>query len=76
MAQALSVVLVGGSAKVKDHKLFLALDWDDVKNRRLQPPIIPKVTHEGDTRNFEQVAEPRWDKRDLTKEEMIMFDDF
>ena len=65
-----------GSQEVKDHKLFLALDWDEVEDRKLQPPIIPKVTHAGDTRNFEQVAEPSWDRRELTKEEIVMFEDF
>ena len=66
----------GGAQEVKSHKLFGALDWDEVEDRKLQPPIIPKVTHPGDTRNFEQVPEPRWDKSELTTGEMTMFKDF
>ena len=60
----------------EDRDCETSMDWDEVEDRKLQPPIIPKVTHPGDTRNFEQVPEPRWDKSELTTGEMTMFKDF
>ena len=55
------------------HRIFLSLDWEDVEARRLSPPIVPKLTHAGDTRNFEEFSEPKWSKDDLSTEEMELF---
>ena len=66
----------GGADKVRDHKLFLSIDWTEVEERKMTPPIIPKMTHPADTRNFEQFAEPKWNKQRLSKEEMKLFEDF
>ena len=57
-------------------RLFLLVDWDDVENRKCPAPIIPKITHDGDTRNFEQYSEPSWSKVILTEEELRLFDQF
>ena len=52
------------------------VDWDDVEKRKSLAPIIPKITHPGDTRNFEQYSEPSWSKVILTEEELRLFDQF
>ncbi|XP_063068924.1 cAMP-dependent protein kinase catalytic subunit PRKX-like [Engraulis encrasicolus] len=45
--------LRNGAEDVKKHRWFKPVDWDVVPQRRLKPPIVPKVTHEGDTSNFD-----------------------
>eukprot|EP00123_Amoebidium_parasiticum_P014526 comp22538_c0_seq1/m.34237 comp22538_c0_seq1/g.34237 ORF comp22538_c0_seq1/g.34237 comp22538_c0_seq1/m.34237 type:complete len:356 (-) comp22538_c0_seq1:350-1417(-) len=49
--------LKGGADDVKKHKWFKGIDWDVALARGLPPPIIPEVTHAGDTRNFEKYPE-------------------
>ncbi|KAF4075287.1 hypothetical protein AMELA_G00232790 [Ameiurus melas] len=51
-----------GAEDVKKHRWFKTVDWDAVPNRKLKPPIIPKVSHEGDTSNFEAYPEDEWKK--------------
>jgi serine/threonine protein kinase len=38
--------------KVKANLFFKEIDWEEARGRRLEPPIIPEVTHERDTRYF------------------------
>ena len=47
----------GGAGDVKGHRFFRGISWDDVIGRKLSAPIVPKVTHDGDTRNFETYPE-------------------
>jgi len=47
----------GGAGDVKAHRFFRGISWDDVIGRKLSAPIVPKVTHDGDTRNFETYPE-------------------
>ena len=43
----------------------------------LQAPIIPRVTFEGDTTNFEEYAEADWKSiPDVGEEESKLFEDF
>ncbi|XP_030057936.1 cAMP-dependent protein kinase catalytic subunit PRKX isoform X1 [Microcaecilia unicolor] len=49
-----------GAEDVKKHRWFRTIDWNDVPQRKLKPPIIPKVSHEGDTSNFETYPEDDW----------------
>lgn len=51
-----------GAEDVKRHKWFKSVDWDDVFARKLVPPIIPKVAHDGDTKNFDTYPEDDWQK--------------
>ncbi|XP_045103910.1 cGMP-dependent protein kinase, isozyme 1-like [Portunus trituberculatus] len=46
-----------GIQDIKKHKWFLGFDWDGLKARSLQPPIIPKIRNPTDTSNFD--AYPR-----------------
>lgn len=44
-----------GSEEVKRHLWFISItDWDQVYLRKLKPPFVPDVNHDGDTQNFEK----------------------
>ncbi|KAI1899339.1 hypothetical protein AGOR_G00060770 [Albula goreensis] len=51
-----------GADDVKKHRWFKSIDWDAVPHRKLKPPIVPKVSHEGDTSNFDAYPEEEWKK--------------
>ncbi|KAG7236066.1 hypothetical protein INR49_001345 [Caranx melampygus] len=51
-----------GADDVKKHRWFKTIDWDAVPLRKLKPPIVPKVSHEGDTSNFDVYPEDDWKK--------------
>uniref|UniRef100_A0A4W5RLF6 Protein kinase cAMP-dependent X-linked catalytic subunit n=1 Tax=Hucho hucho TaxID=62062 RepID=A0A4W5RLF6_9TELE len=51
-----------GADDVKKHRWFKSIDWDGVPLRKLKPPIVPKVSHEGDTSNFDAYPEDEWKK--------------
>uniref|UniRef100_A0A0B7AUS8 Protein kinase domain-containing protein n=2 Tax=Arion vulgaris TaxID=1028688 RepID=A0A0B7AUS8_9EUPU len=66
-----------GVEDVKKHKWFKGQNWDDVLAKKLQPPIVPKVAHEGDTTNFETYDEEDWKTTAPASEEQIKsFADF
>ena len=66
----------GWSVSLDIFRLFLHVDWEEVEGRRCPAPIIPKITHDGDTRNFDQFSEPTWSKVILSEEELRLFDQF
>ncbi|KAI3386276.1 hypothetical protein SNEBB_007618 [Seison nebaliae] len=47
----------GGAEDVKKHKWFKGINWNDVYSKRLKPPIVPQVTHNGDSRCFDEFPE-------------------
>ena len=49
-----------GSEDIKRHKWYKAIEWEHVVQKKLQPPIIPKVNHDGDTKNFDRYEEDGW----------------
>uniref|UniRef100_A0A671DXV5 Protein kinase cAMP-dependent X-linked catalytic subunit n=1 Tax=Rhinolophus ferrumequinum TaxID=59479 RepID=A0A671DXV5_RHIFE len=49
-----------GADDVKRHRWFRTVDWEAVPQRKLKPPIVPKVCGEGDTSNFEAYPENDW----------------
>ncbi|XP_061538679.1 cAMP-dependent protein kinase catalytic subunit PRKX [Phycodurus eques] len=51
-----------GADDVKKHRWFKAIDWETVPLKKLKPPIVPKVSHEGDTTNFEVYPNDEWKK--------------
>ncbi|XP_022242140.1 protein kinase DC2-like [Limulus polyphemus] len=67
-----------GADDVKRHRWFKGINWDDVLNRRVKPPIVPKVKSDGDTGNFDDYPEGDNHKRAslLTDKEMKMFEEF
>nr|XP_045598842.1 cGMP-dependent protein kinase, isozyme 1-like [Procambarus clarkii] len=42
-----------GIQDIKKHKWFLGFDWDGLRTRSLQPPIIPKIKGPADASNFD-----------------------
>ncbi|XP_063682792.1 cAMP-dependent protein kinase catalytic subunit PRKX-like isoform X1 [Bolinopsis microptera] len=66
-----------GSADVKKHRWFREIKWDDVLDRKLKPPIVPKVEHAGDSTNFETYPEEDWQtSQDLPETVVQKFDEF
>ena len=49
--------LKDGVQDIKRHKWFAGLDWDKLKSLEVPAPYIPKVSHDGDTANFDAYAE-------------------
>ncbi|KAM5181404.1 cAMP-dependent protein kinase catalytic subunit PRKX [Mantella aurantiaca] len=66
-----------GAEDVKRHRWFRSIDWDVVPQRKLKPPIMPKVSHEGDTSNFEAYPEDDWNKAPpVPPKDLEMFKNF
>ena len=66
-----------GAEDVKRHRLFKGIDWEEVYQRKLKPPILPNVGHEGDSRNYDDYPESDWRKvPSVTDREQRLFDDF
>ena len=57
-------------------RFFISIDWAEVMDRKMIPPIIPKITFEGDTRNFEDHAEYIWAHEKISNEDLLLFQDF
>ena len=56
---------------------FKNVDWEEVYYKQLKPPIVPKVSYDGDTRNFDDYPETDWRQvPSVTDREFRMFDDF
>lgn len=49
--------LKGGSEDIKTHKWFAGVDWDKLLALEVTAPYIPKISHEGDTSNFDSYPE-------------------
>ncbi|PAV88988.1 hypothetical protein WR25_14947 [Diploscapter pachys] len=47
-----------GSLDVIEHRWFEKINWDDLTNLRIKPPIIPTLYHAGDHGNFDFYNEP------------------
>lgn len=66
-----------GADDVKRHRWFKNLDWNDVLNLKSKPPIMPEVSYDGDTSNFDEYPETDWKAaRSLDQSDMQLFDDF
>ncbi|KAJ3271877.1 camp-dependent protein kinase catalytic subunit [Terramyces sp. JEL0728] len=49
--------LKDGVQDIKHHKWFAGVDWDKLKNLEIPSPYVPKLSHEGDTSNFDVYPE-------------------
>uniref|UniRef100_A0A2K6TTQ6 Protein kinase domain-containing protein n=1 Tax=Saimiri boliviensis boliviensis TaxID=39432 RepID=A0A2K6TTQ6_SAIBB len=47
--------------RAKHHRCLRSMDWEAVPERKLKPPIVPKISGNGDTSNFETYPENAWD---------------
>lgn len=66
-----------GAEDVKRHRFFKSIDWEDVYERKLKPPIVPRVSYEGDTRNFDDYPENNWQStQGVSEMELAIFNDF
>ncbi|KAK4290253.1 hypothetical protein Pmani_036833 [Petrolisthes manimaculis] len=66
-----------GAEDIKRHRLFKNTDWDDVYDKKLKPPIVPKVSYDGDTRNFDDYPENNWrSTQGVSDNELAIFNDF
>ncbi|XP_021942066.1 protein kinase DC2 [Zootermopsis nevadensis] len=66
-----------GPEDVKRHRWFKGMEWQDVYGRKLKPPILPRVTFDGDTRNFDDYPEADWKSAPSVGEmEQKLFEDF
>ena len=68
--------LRNGAEDVKTHKWFREVDWEDVYNKKLKPPFVPKVKGTGDTSNFEDYSDEDLEIEPVTEREALMFEDF
>lgn len=66
-----------GAEDVKRHRWFKGVEWQDVYCRKLKPPIVPRVSYDGDTRNFDDYPEADWKSAPSVGEmEQKLFEDF
>ncbi|XP_045470665.1 cAMP-dependent protein kinase catalytic subunit 3 [Harmonia axyridis] len=66
-----------GADDIKRHRWYKGLNWHEVLNRKLEPPILPKVSSDGDTSNFDDYPEGDWKSaRALEDGELKQFEDF
>ncbi|XP_060038679.1 cAMP-dependent protein kinase catalytic subunit PRKX [Erinaceus europaeus] len=70
-----------GAEDVKKHRWFRNVDWEGVPQRKLKPPIVPKLSGDGDTSNFEVApdADPvgDWDSGPpVSDKDLEIFRDF
>ncbi|CAG9858946.1 unnamed protein product [Phyllotreta striolata] len=66
-----------GADDIKRHRWFKGIDWGDVLLRKLQPPIIPRISYDGDSSNFDDYPEADWkSSRTLEESELKLFEDF
>eukprot|EP01132_Coremiostelium_polycephalum_P004739 gene4739-5915_t len=49
--------LKDGALDVKNHKWFSDIDWNKLRDRKIQAPFVPSIQHQGDSSNFEQYEE-------------------
>jgi serine/threonine protein kinase len=49
-------IIQGGAQAIKEHPLFAGFDWDALYNRKMSPPIIPKISHAHDLSNFDDYS--------------------
>ena len=69
--------LRNGAADVKTHKWFNGMDWEDVFNRKLRPPLVPRVRYDGYTANFDDYDKEEIQKAEkVTEREAKLFEDF
>ncbi|XP_075536916.1 protein kinase, cAMP-dependent, catalytic subunit 3 isoform X1 [Dermacentor variabilis] len=72
-----------GAEDVKRHRWFKGTNWEDVLEKKLKPPIVPKVSHDGDTGNFDDYPErdglkkrPTSSCSSFSEKDVETFDDF
>merc|ERR1719397_1078334 len=68
--------LKNGADDIKNHKWFKGLDWEEVYQRKLKPPFVPKVRSAGDTSNFQEYSDEELEIDPVTEREAKVFEEF
>jgi len=67
----------GGPREIQDHKYFSGINWSDVQNKCLPPPLVPNVNSDEDTRYFNFYQENDINIEDFVNNEHLqLFKDF
>ncbi|XDB67236.1 hypothetical protein AB1E18_019597 [Capra hircus] len=71
------VICANGAEDVKQHRWFRLVDWGAVPERKLKPPIVPKLCSADDTSNFETYPENDWTSAPpVSQKELDVFKNF
>ena len=65
---------VEGTALVKAHPFFRAIDWDALYHRKMKGPIVPRVKHPTDSSNFDHYDPPSESKSEYTRDMASKYD--
>lgn len=66
-----------GAEDIKRHRWFRGVEWESVPQRKLKPPIVPKLSSDGDISNFETYPEGELDKTpSVSDEDLETFKNF
>lgn len=67
----------GGFDSVKSHPFFRGIEWNSAAQKLMMPPMVPTVTSDGDTSNFDVFPpEGSEEHANLTSEQREMFMEF
>jgi protein-serine/threonine kinase len=42
--------------EIKSHEWFKGINWDDVKEKKIDPPFMPRLTGDYDLKYFDRVS--------------------
>ncbi|CAI4224907.1 unnamed protein product [Auanema sp. JU1783] len=65
-----------GARDVMEHKWFQKINWKDLNEMRLEPPIVPTLYHSGDTGNFDTYDENNGPSPVVPQRERDLFADW
>ncbi|KJH41821.1 kinase domain protein [Dictyocaulus viviparus] len=65
-----------GVLDIFGHSWFRKIDWEDIRQLKIGPPIIPKLSHAGDTGNFYTCDEKDETELIAETEELELFDEW
>eukprot|EP00803_Ostreobium_quekettii_P004132 evm.model.scf_1618.4 EVM.evm.TU.scf_1618.4 scf_1618:25626-30433(+) len=70
--------LAGGVSDIKNHAFFKDIDWPRICSKQLRAPIVPLVTSQDDTSNFDDYSNlpPMVHNTCLSSTEQMLFQDF
>lgn len=67
----------GGFERIKLHLFFAGIEWNSAARGLLLPPVVPTVTSEGDTSNYDLYPDESFEEQaNLTSAEREMFREF
>ena len=71
------MIIISNTISIIFFRFFHNLDWEDVYNKLLKPPIVPNMISDEDTSNFEDYTEEDSKKgTDVPQKYFKLFEDF